>query len=89
MDEVSRKVQKVSTRTYCPPKERDDCVARDELGRQFNGAMDEVSRKVQNASTYSGLKMEQEWRKTKGGVTSAGRWNITGGCLRRRGTYGL
>ena len=52
MDEVSRKVQKVSTHTFCPPKERDDCVARDELWRQFNGAMEERSRKVQKASTH-------------------------------------
>ena len=42
----------MSTRTYCPSKERDDCVARDELGRQFNGAMEEVSEKVQKMSTH-------------------------------------
>ena len=39
MDERSRKVQNVSTRTACPPKERDGCVARDELGCQFNEAL--------------------------------------------------
>ena len=58
MDERSRNVQKASTRTDCPPKERDGCVARDELGCQFNGAMEEVSRRVQKASTYVSLKIK-------------------------------
>ena len=30
---------------------------------------------VFGASTYSVLKIEHEWRETKGGVTSAGRWD--------------